>query len=209
MLKRVQQLAAPSQREMPPTMSTVDKATETQLKNIQAKTGKTLAQLHAIISKSSLEKHGQIVAMLKTELGIGHGDANLLAHIHKQTDAGQSKATAAKPDDATDQIYSGKKAALRPIHDKLMTAIAKFGDFEIAPKKTYLSLRRKKQFAMIGPATQSQVEVGLNIKDLKGTDRLQAERPGGMCQFKVRVSDAKEVDRELLGWIKAAYDAAG
>jgi hypothetical protein len=190
-------------------MSTVDKATETQLKNLQAQTGKTLAQLHAIISKSGLDKHGQIVAMLKTELGIGHGDANLLAHIHKQTDAGQSKATAAKPDDATDQIYSGKKAALRPIHDKLMTAIAKFGDFEIAPKKTYLSLRRKKQFAMIGPATQSQVEVGLNIKDLKGTDRLQAERPGGMCQFKVRVSDAKEVDRELLGWIKAAYDAAG
>jgi hypothetical protein len=190
-------------------MSTVDKATETQLKNIQAKTGKTLDQLHAIIRKSGLEKHGQIVAMLKTEFGIGHGDANLLAHMHKQTDGGKAQPAATSPDDATDQIYSGKKAALRPIHDKLMNAIAKFGDFEIAPKKTYISLRRKKQFAMIGPATQSQVEIGLNIKGIEGTERLQAEKPGGMSQFKVRLAEPKEVDKDLIGWIKAAYDAAG
>ena len=71
---------------------------------------------------------------------------------------------------------------LRPVHDRIMTAVQGFGVFEIAPKKGYLSLRRKKQFAMVGPATESHIEVGLNLKGLTATDRLIAIPPGGMCQ---------------------------
>ena len=80
---------------------------------------------------------------------------------------------------------------------------------ELAPKKTYLSLRRKKQFAMVGPATKTQVEVGLNAKGLQGSERLQELPPRGMCDYKVRVSDLAEVDAELIAWIRAAYDSAG
>ena len=90
-----------------------------------------------------------------------------------------------------------------------MEAITKFGEFEIAPKKTYLSLRRKKQFAMVGPATNTQVEVGLNIKDLKASGRLVSQPEKSMCQYKVRVASVGEVDKELIGWIKQAFDAAG
>jgi hypothetical protein len=97
---------------------------------------------------------------------------------------------------------------LRPIHDALMAAIETFGPFEISPKKGYVSLRGKKQFAMVGPATNTQVEIGLNMKGVKGTSRLIEQKPGGMCQYKVRVGNAKEVDAELLGWIRQAYDAS-
>jgi len=90
-----------------------------------------------------------------------------------------------------------------------MAAIQKLGPFEIAPKKAYLSLRRAKQFAMVGPATKTQVEIGLNAKDLPAGDRLAALKPGGMCQYKVRISSPDEVDAELIGWIKSAYEAAG
>ncbi len=96
-----------------------------------------------------------------------------------------------------------------PLHTKVMQAIGKLGAFEIAPKKAYLSLRRGKQFAMVGPATKTQIEIGLNAKGLAGSARLVEQKPGGMCQYKVRVSEPAEVDAELLGWIKAAYDAAG
>jgi len=191
-------------------MSSVDKAVETQLKNIQTKSGKTLDQLYALIRKSGLAKHGEIRDMLKKDLGMGHGDANTVVHFYmKSAEPPSAQATGVGSGDALDGIYSGGKAHLRPIHDKLMEAINKFGEFEIAPKKAYISLRRKKQFAMIGPATQTRFEVGLNMKGDKATARLLALPPGGMCQYKVNLTDAKEVDKELIGWIKQAYDSAG
>ena len=62
---------------------------------------------------------------------------------------------------------------------------------------------------MIGPATKTQVEVGLNARSLPAGDRLIALPPGGMCQYKVRLASPAEVDAELVAWIRAAWDAAG
>jgi hypothetical protein len=191
-------------------MNVVDKALETQLKNIQARTGKTLAELYAIIRRSGLGKHGEIRDMLKREMKMGHGDANTLVSFYLKSAGGAAPPEkTAPPEDAVNEIYSGPKSGLRPIHEKFMAAIGGFGPFEIAPKKGYLSLRRKKQFAMIGPAAKSRVEVGLNMKGVKGTARLKEMPAGGMCQYKVDVIDPKEVDQELLGWVKQAYDSAG
>ena len=109
---------------------------------------------------------------------------------------------------AWDHILLGVEPSF-PIHEALMKAISGFGEFEIAPKKGYLSLRRKKQFAMIGPGTKTRVDVGLNMKGVPATERLLELPPGGMCQYKVNVAEAREVDAELIGWIRQAYDSAG
>jgi len=187
----------------------VDKALATQLANIEKRTGKTQAQLTRIINASGLAKHGELVAMLKQDHGMGHGDANTLVHVVKKSDGASAAAAAGKSGDAVlDDIYTGPKAALRPVHESLMAAIGKLGPYDIAPKKGYVSLRGKKQFAMIGPATNSQIEVGLNMKGVKGTARLVAQKPGGMCQYKVRLGGVGEVDTELITWIKQAYAAA-
>ena len=191
-------------------MSAVDKAIQTQLNNIQAKTGKTLEELRAVMEQSGLAKHGEIRAMFQRELSLGYGDANMLAQVLRDTaGTGAAAAQATTPDDAVSAIYTGAKAALRPIHTALMAAIEPFGDFEIAPKKGYLSLRRKKQFAMIGPATNTRVELGLNMKDVTATERLTAMPSGSMCNYKVNLADPAEVDAELLAWIKRAYESAG
>jgi hypothetical protein len=191
-------------------VSIVDKAIETQLRNIQAKTGKTLDQLAALLRKSGLTRHGELRDMLKRDLGLGHGDATAIVHACLKT--GGASAAAAKgatTDDVLAEIYAGPKAGLRPIHDALMKAIGAFGEFEIAPKKGYVSLRRKKQFAMIGPGTKTRVDVGINMKGVKGTDRLIELPAGGMCQFKVAVTETKQIDKELVGWVKQAFDDAG
>jgi hypothetical protein len=192
------------------TMSNLNQARETQLENIQAKTGKTLDQVRALIKKSGLSKHGEIRAMLMKDFALGYGDANALVHFALASD-GQSAAAAsgASHGQVVDEMYSGGKTALRPIHDKVMAAIGDLGEFEIAPKKGYLSLRRKKQFAMVGPGTRNRLEVGLNMKGLAGTERLVAQPPGGMCQYKVFLTDTKEVDVELKAWLTTAYEAAG
>ena len=184
-------------------MSSVDPALQTQIANLQERSGKSLDELYDIITGSGLEKHGQIRDMLKQELGMGYGDANTVAALFLKRGAPDPSG------DPLEAIYVGPKADLRPIHDAIMARVAEFGEFEIAPKKTYLSLRRKKQFAMVGPATKTQVEVGINTKALQGTDRLKEQKPGGMCQYKVRLSEVAEVDPELIGWIRAAFDAAG
>jgi hypothetical protein len=191
-------------------MNALDKASETQLNNIQKKTGKSLEQLSAIVKRSGLNKHGEIRAMLQKELGLGYGDANTLVHFALQSDGQRAaEATGATTDDVVSEIYSGAKAALRPIHDALMKHIEKFGAFEIAPKKGYVSLRRTKQFAMIGPATNSRVEVGLNMKGVVGGERLLEQPSGGMCNFKVKLADVKEVDKQLIAWIRQAYEQSG
>jgi hypothetical protein len=191
-------------------MNIVDQATENQLKNIQTRTGKTLDELYAMIRQSGLTKPGEIRDMLKRELGMGHGDAVILASFYLKSGGNPAaKAPDVSVDEAVDEIYSGAKAGLRPIHDKLMTAIAEFGPFEAAPKKGYLSLRRKRQFAMLTPATKTRFEVGLNMKDIPASERLIELPAGGMCQYKVSLTDAKEVDPELIAWIRQAYEKAG
>jgi hypothetical protein len=188
-------------------MSALDKAVQTQLDNIQKKTGKSLKELAAIAKKSGLTKHGELREMFMEKLGLGHGDANGLVHAILQSD-GQRAAQGKSSDAVLDEIYSGPKAAFRPIHEKLMKEINKFGEFEIVPKKGYVSLRRAKQFAMIGPKTNTRFEVGINAKDLKKNARLLEQPKGNMCNYIVNVTDAKEVDAELAAWIKSAYEGA-
>jgi hypothetical protein len=188
-------------------MSSLDKAVQTQLDNIQKKTGKSLEDLSAIVKKSGLTKHGEIRDMFKEKLGLGHGDANALVHAIMQSDG--TRAAEGKSTDAVlDEIYTGAKAGFRPIHEALMKHINKFGEFEIVPKKGYVSLRRKKQFAMIGPKTNSRFEIGINAKDFKKNSRLTEQPKGSMCNYIVSLTDAQEVDAELVAWLKSAYEGA-
>jgi len=189
-------------------MSSLDKAVQTQLENIQKKTGKSLDEFAAIVKKSGLTKHGEIRDMLREKLGLGHGDANALVHAVLQSD-GQRASEGKSTDAVLDEIYSGAKAGMRSIHEALMKHITKFGEFEIVPKKGYISLRRKKQFAMIGPKTNTRFEVGINAKDIKKNARLLEQPKGSMCNYTVNVTGTKEVDSELIAWIKSAYEGAG
>jgi hypothetical protein len=191
-------------------MADMEKAIATQIANIEKKTGKSLAQLTAAIKKSGKAKHGEIRDWLKESYGLGHGDANTLTHVALKSDgASAAKAAGATADDVLGDIYAGKKEHLRPIHEKLMRAIAKFGEHEITPKKGYVSLRRKKQFAKLGPKTNERFELGLNLKDDIKDTRVKPVPPGGMCQYIVPLTSAEEIDDKLIGYVKRAYDAAG
>src|SRR5512134_680284 len=189
-------------------MNSLDKAMQTQLENIQKKTGRSLDELAAIVKKSGLTKHAEIRDYLKRELGLGHGDANTLVHAVLQSD-GRRAAEGKSEEQVLDEIYAGAKAHMRPIHEKLMQEIGKFGEFEVAPKKGYVSLRRKKQFAMLGPKTNTRFEVGINARDLPKSARLLEQPKGSMCNYIVNLTDVQQVDSELIGWIKSAYEGAG
>jgi hypothetical protein len=191
-------------------MADMEKAVATQLANIEKKTGKTLAELTKAIRGCGKTKHGEIRTWLKDTYGLGHGDANTLTHVALSSDGERAaKAAGSSTDDVLDEIYSGKKAHMRPIHDKLMTAINGFGELEVAPKKGYVSLRRKKQFAMLGPKTNDRFELGINLRDDVSHPLVKAVPPGGMCQYIAALTSEKDVDAKLLAIVKKAYEAAG
>ena len=190
-------------------MVDINTAIENQLKNIQIRSGKTLDELFTLYKSRGFKKHGEVRSLFISELGLGYGDANTLAsHFLQSNDVATGKVESVNPDHAVDEIYNGPKAVLRPIHDEIMNYINSLGQFEIAPKKGYLSLRRKRQFAMVGPVTNSRIEVGLNMKNIPPTNRLEQNPPGGMCQYKVKVTSMVEVDAELKAWITTAYNSA-
>lgn len=185
---------------------TMDKATQTQIANIEKNTGKKLEQWIAIVNKSGFEKHGELVKFLKEKHDFTHGNANVVVHFAKQSHAGAA-------DNETDWIaeqYKGKEN-LKPWYDKIMAEINKFGkDVEVAPKKAYVSLKRKKQFAIIQPSTKDRLDVGLNIKGVDPSGIVEdGKKWNAMCTHRIRVEDAKAVSKELINWIKKAYDQAG
>ncbi|MCO6437707.1 MAG: DUF4287 domain-containing protein [Phycisphaerae bacterium] len=176
------------------------------IRNLKEQTGKTLEQWIKIVEKSKLAKHGEIVKHLKADHGMTHGYANLVAHKSLATDAGSAEDSGA----LVEAQYSGARASLRPIYDALMAQVSKFGgDVEIAPKKAYVSLRRNKQFAIIQPSTATRVDVGINLKGVEPTGRLEVSGSfNSMVSHRVRVSAPNEVDKDLVGWLKQAYEGA-
>jgi hypothetical protein len=183
------------------TMADPNVALANQLKNIESRTGHTLAQMRALLAGSGLNRHGELRTWLMDRLGLGYGDANTVVTLARQPEVHAA-------DDPLDAIYSGAKAGLRHLHDAAMEAIGRIGPFETSHKKATVSLRRKKQFALLGPATRDQIEIGLNARDLPSHPRLKVMPPGGMCQYTVRIAHAEDVDTTLLAWVRAAYDSA-
>lgn len=186
-------------------MSVLDQALETQLSNIEAKTGRSRAALAKEILGQGLAKHGEMVKWVKESWGLGHGDANALVHIARKG-AGSGDEAAGDPLDA---IYAGPKAGQRAIHEALMKQIEAFGPFEIAPKKTYVSLRRAKQFAMLGPKTNIRFELGVNLKEDAEHPLMKPVKPGGMCQYVISLHSIDEIDDGVIAIVRRAYEAAG
>jgi hypothetical protein len=191
-------------------MDSLNKARDTQLHNIQNKTGKNLDELRKLILESDFQKHGEIRKMIIERFGLGFGDATMLVHYALQTD-GQTAAESSQSsiEEILQEIYSGSKSTLRPLHEKVMHKVDELGEYTVAPKKGYLSLRRKRQFAMIGPGTKNRLEIGLNMKGIPPTNRLIEQPAGGMCQYKIYLVSEEDVDKDFLNYLQIAFNTSG
>ncbi len=183
-----------------------DEMARSMLANVPEKTGKTMAQWRAILKKSALTKHGEQVKLLKTGHGVTHGFANLIATVHRN----DGKLAAGDDDALVDAQYAGPKADLRPIYEAVRKVVEKLGkDVAISPKKTCVSFRRSKQFALIQPSTRTRVDLGINLKGVDPEGALEASGSfNAMVSHRVRLSAPKDVDAKVKRWLKQAYTAA-
>ena len=187
-------------------MATVEQGLRSQLRNIEATYGRPIGGWIDLIRASGLSRHGEIVAMLKGEHGMSHGAANRVALT--AIDALHPKDEPS--DDPEVWLYTGTKKALLPIHARLMDAVHLLGDdVEVAPKKGYLSLRRRKQFAMVKPAA-THVDLGLVLPGSSVTPRLESAATfNALFTHRVRIGSVQAIDDELTGWLADAYAIAG
>ncbi len=175
-------------------------------KGLMEKTGKSLEEWVKIVKKGNFEKHGEIIKFLKTEHDFTHGYANLVAHTARQSDA-----RFLEDDDLIETQYSKGKEHFKPVYEKLKKEIGKLGDdIEFIPKKANVSVKRKYQFVLIQPSTKTRMDLGLKLKGKDTGKRLEGSGPfGAMCTHRVQVTGVGDIDSELMGWIKEAYQKAG
>ena len=168
------------------------------------KTGKKLDHWIDVVKKSGMDKHNAIIAYLKKEHGFTHGYANFVSLKARKADA-----ASADPDDLLVNQYKGKES-LKPIYDLLVEVISTFGDdITMTPKKDSVSMIRKRQFALIKPATKTRIDLGLKIKDQPVEGKLESSGPfGTMCTHRIRLSSPGEIDDEVRNWLRTAYEAS-
>jgi len=183
----------------------MDKKTEaTMAANLLKNTGKSLTEWTELVKANNKAKHSQTVSWLKETYDLGLFFADLIVHKANGTDAGSFN------DDELIQLQYKGKEQLKPIFDQLLAQTLLLGnDIEVAPKKGYVSLRRKKQFACFKPATKTRFEIELIIKGQEPLGILEAiAGAGAMCTHKIKIEKAEQLNNDVLYWIKQAYDLA-
>lgn len=167
--------------------------------NMPGKTGKSLEQWKDLLRKKEFEKHSEAVNYLKSEHGVTHGFANTIVTLSRQE--------ASEPEDLVAAQYQGKEQ-LFPIYEALVAYARSLGDdVTVTPKKTSVSVIRKRQFILIKPATKTRIDLGFKLKGKPTGKRLEDSGPfGTMCTHRVRLTAVEEVDDELRAWIREAYE---
>ena len=179
----------------------MDSALQTMINNMPEKTGKPLEEWKNILKTKSFKKHSEAVNFLKKEHSVTHGFANTIVTL--------SKGEHYTADDLVNNQYKGKES-LYPMYKKLLSEIQSIGnDITITPKKTSVSIIRTRQFVLIKPATKTRIDLGLKLRDKPVTNRLgNSGSFGSMCTHCVKITSETDIDKELLNWIKEAYEKA-
>lgn len=147
-----------------------------------------------------------MLAWLKQDFALGHGHAMAIYAILKAE--GAPKTTA---DDRIGKLFSGARAAQRGLFDGLLGRVKAFGpDVGVSPTSSYASLLRgSRKFAIVQPGA-AHLDLGIKRRGAAPTGRFApAGAWNAMVTHRVRIGSAGELDRDVMDWLKVAYEQAG
>lgn len=177
--------------------------------NLKEKTGRDLDEWKAVLTEAGMLEAppGKKVSWLKETHGVTHVYAQVIGWMSVRPDDYEAPTF----ESIVGAQYSGKKAPLRPIFERLYAAATALGsDVTTEPCQGYVPLIRKRQFAAIQPSTQTRVDLGLRLPGIEPAGRLQPSKGvgGGSITHKIALTSLEEADEEVLGWMKQAYELA-
>jgi hypothetical protein len=115
----------------------------------------------------------------------------------------------ASPNDKLAAHFAGDNAKWRKAFDALEIKIAKFGsDVILSPNRSYINIQRgPKKIGIVQISAADRLDIGIKLSGVTPTGRLEAAGSwNNMVTHRVRISDPKQIDVEVLAWLKQAYD---
>jgi hypothetical protein len=95
---------------------------------------------------------------------------------------------------------------LRPVLDAILAAVPALGPVTVQARKTLVSLvTPRRTFAVIQATTRTRVDLGLRLDGQQPAGRLLAARDLGATTVRVALTAPRDVDGEVLDWLRRAY----
>jgi len=190
-----------------PGVAMVQKA----IQELAAKTGRGLDEWLKFIKKSGPKTEKERREWLKTEHALGTNYAWWLAErAEGKGEDGDPEAYLKAAEQYVEKMFAGPKQSLRPIYDALLKVGLNAGkDAKACPCQTIVPLYRNHVFAQIKPTTQTRIDIGFALKDMKATGRLIDT--GGFAKkdritHRIPITSVKDIDDEVKHWLKVAYE---
>jgi hypothetical protein len=179
---------------------------------LKQKTGRTLEEWLAHIKKAGPKAENARREWLKKEYGLGTNTAWWLAERAegKGEEAGDPDLYLKAAEGYVEEMFSSGKAGLRLIYDALLKLGLKTGkEAKACPCQTIVPLYRNHVFAQIKPTTQTRIDMGFALGDMKPMGRLIDT--GGFAKkdritHRIPITSLGDIDDEVKHWLKVAYD---
>jgi Domain of unknown function (DUF5655)/Domain of unknown function (DUF4287) len=176
--------------------------------SLASRTGRSLDEWVTLVQASGVDPLDQnaVRRWLRAEHGVPQNSQWAIA------DAAARAAGWERPsvDEYINRQYTGAKAGLRPIYDALAAAAGDLGDdVTVEGRGTYTPFVRGRQFAAVAPAAKDRVDLGLRFADPPPAPRLTPATSPGQATHKISLHSVADVDDEVLGLLRVAYEQNG
>ena len=180
--------------------------------DLKQKTGRTLEEWLTHIKKAGPKDEKERRAWLKEKYDLGTNTAWWLAERAegKGEEASDPDRYLEAAERDVEKMFSGKKAGLRPLYDTLLKLGLKTGkEAKACPCQTIVPLYRNHVFAQIKPTTQTRIDMGFALGDMKPKGRLIDT--GGFAKkdritHRIPITSKDDIDDEVKHWLRVAYD---
>jgi len=176
------------------------------------RTGRSLDEWIAFVKKSGPPTEKDRREWLKKEHKLGTNTAWWIAERAdgKGAEEDSPEAYLEAAEQWVDDMFSGPRAALRPLYDQLLKlALALGKDVKASPGKTIVPLYRNHVFAQIKPATNIRIDVGFALGNMKTPKRLidtGGYEKRDRITRRIEVKSKADIDDDLQRWLKMAYE---
>jgi hypothetical protein len=180
--------------------------------DLPAKTGRSLDEWLRLINKKGPPDDKGRRDWLKAEFGLGTNSAWWLAErsLGKGSEDDDPERYLQAAERYVETMFSGPKAALRPLYDELLKrGLAAGKEAKACPCQTIVPLYRNHVFAQIKPTTNKRIDMGFALKDMPAKGRLIDT--GGFAKkdritHRIPITTVDEIDAEVDAWLHKAYE---